>query len=239
MAVVCPADAPRIPAGTFTMGSTEHATEMPIHSVTLGAFCMGATEVTTAAYRACVAGGGCVPPELVGGCDREHSHWHRADRESHPITCLTWEQASDYCAWRGGRLPTEAEWEYAARGTDGRRFPWGNTEPTSTDAPRRLCFARSPTEATCPVRSFVADTSPFGMADMAGNVFEWTADWNGPYAAGAVTSPRGPSTGTHRLRRGGVWAQSVGPEVRLSRRYPYLPTAGDFGVGVRCAWDAP
>jgi formylglycine-generating enzyme required for sulfatase activity len=238
MAVTCPTDAPRIPAGTFPMGSTENAAEMPVHSVTLSAFCMGATEVTTAAYRTCIAGGGCTAPALGGSCDDVISNWHRVDRENHPMNCLTWEQASDYCAWRGGRLPTEAEWEYAARGTDGRRFPWGNTEPSPADVPARLCWAHQLPETTCPVRAFAVDASPFGMFDMAGNLFEWTADWHGPYAAGPVTNPTGPTTGTHRARRGGVWTLSSGPDVRLSRRYPYLPTAGDFSVGVRCAWDA-
>ena len=147
---------------------------------------------------------------LAGGCPADHGFYVNPS-ESLP----------------GGGAPLDAL-------CAGRRYPWGNTVPSPADTPPRLCWARNPPLSTCSTGSLAGDRSPFGLYDMGGNIFEWTADWDGPYAAGAVSNPRGPTTGTRRMRRG-VWARSSGPDVRSSRRYAYLPTAGDFGVGVRCA----
>jgi formylglycine-generating enzyme required for sulfatase activity len=247
----CPDGMVRVPHGTFAMGSpdgTGEDDEHPRHPVTLAAFCIDRTEVTVKAYEACVAANRCTAPH------REISpHCNHPDRPDHPVNCVDWHQAVAYCRWRGKRLPTEAEWEYAARGSDGRLYPWGNEPPSATrlNACGRECVTWGkrvlgrewPTMydgddgwvTTAPVGSFPAGASPFGALDMAGNVWEWTADWRGSYPASAVTAPRGPATDTARIQRGNGWHAHLAVDVRAAARDSVDPALPTNSTGLRCA----
>jgi formylglycine-generating enzyme required for sulfatase activity len=218
-----------VPGGVFTMGSDEFDDTKPTHLVAVKAFDMDATEVTVAAYRACVQGRACTPPGSGNG-----QTWGLGDGRL-PVNLVTWEQAQTYCSWAGKRLPTEEEWEYAARGTDGRKYPWGSTEfsdrgfdtavicSTISDAPR----------LPCPVGSHPAGASPFGLQDMAGNVGEWTSSRYTPdYALGGDVSD-------WRVRRGGSvdWGNNwyVLGRLRSDRRSAADPNRADADTGFRCA----
>lgn len=224
----CPVGSLRIPGGSFRMGLPDNAgsnDEHPQHSVRLGSFCMDQTEVTVASYRACVATQSCTAPdtdEVEEGCN-----WPRHDRDSSPVNCVDWTQASAYCRWVGGRLPTEAEWEYAARGSDGRMYPWGNADPDG-----RICVGRN---RTCAIGSFPTGDTPLGLHDMAGNVWEWTADWYAPYrqSSDPQVDPTGPAEGSSRVFRGGGYEGS--PYVRASSRRGELPSFRGAILGFRCA----
>ncbi|TAK20036.1 MAG: hypothetical protein EPO40_32580 [Myxococcaceae bacterium] len=223
----CPTGMVLIPGGTFTMGDSDTTTTnaQPPHAVTLSAYCMDFTEVTVAAYASCVAPG-CTAPDTGAGCN-----WGVSGRGTHPVNCVNWNQARAYCQWRTGDLPTEAQWEYAARGSDGRKFPWGNDAPVS-----QLCWSGAGVRAsTCPAQSFPSGNSPFGLFDMSGNTWEWTKDWFGSYQSGAATDPTGPTAGTFRVNRGGGWADSPSSEVRSALRYPGAPANHFNNNGFRCA----
>ncbi|HEX2691721.1 MAG TPA: SUMF1/EgtB/PvdO family nonheme iron enzyme, partial [Kofleriaceae bacterium] len=261
----CPAGMVSVPAGSFLMGSSEgegNADEQPRHPVTLPAYCIDRTEVTVATYAACMAAGACRPASQTvhwtnySSEDVKHfSQWcNGMDRPDHPINCVDWEQAAAYCAWQGNRLPSEAEWEYAARGGDGRRYPWGTEAPGATRLNargREYEAIKQPDEAltvlmygqddgwvtTAPVGRYPAGASPFGVLDMAGNVWEWTASWYGSYSSLAETNPQGPRTGTSRVSRGGGWATFAPDKVRTPVRRWLTPATRDCDLGFRCARD--
>ncbi len=202
------------------MGSTIEGDERPEHTVALESFWIGQTEVTNAQYARCVDAGACTPPRAT--------EWRNADRTEHPVTHVDWGQARAYALWAGGRLPTEAEWEKAARGTDGRIFPW--VDVVTND--QRLNFD-SP-QGTVPVGNYLAGASPYGALDMAGNVEEWVADWYAPdyYAQSPSRSPLGPASGLFRGVRGGSFNSSRG-DVRTTRRGRALPDTAFENVGFR------
>ncbi|HEX8114539.1 MAG TPA: formylglycine-generating enzyme family protein, partial [Kofleriaceae bacterium] len=260
----CPPDMVAVLAGTFRMGSpagTGDDDEHPGHDVTLSAYCIDRTEVTVKAYAACVQAKGCTAAPLTvqwsGGSAQDVQRYsrfcNREDRPDHPINCVDWNQAAAYCTWADKRLPSEAEWEYAARGTDGRVYPWGNETPSATRlnacGPECVAMAKRELnadwrpmydtndawESTAPVGRFPAGASPFGALDMAGNVWEWTADWYGTYKATAATNPRGAEMGTERVIRGGGWYNLVAAVVGAAYRYRYEPSHRRHGVGFRCA----
>lgn len=160
----------RIPAGRLTLSPAPDARlGARGRRVTIAAFEMDRTEVTVAEYEACVEAGGCT--EAAQGSRYDACNWKRPGRRSHPINCVDWDQANAFCSWSGKRLPTAAEWEYAARGTDGRKYPWGNGSPDE-----QLCWSgRNPRDTTCEVGRYPGGASPFGLLDMAGNVAEWTS----------------------------------------------------------------
>ncbi len=172
----CPARMVLLPEGVFQMGSLAGVgsrDEEPAHPVHLSAFCIDRSEVTVLQYRQCAGCSAPVPlPDPVAYCN-----WGAVGRDDQPINCVTWSQAVAYCESVGGRLPTEAEWEYAARGATQRRFPWGNEAPEG-----RLCWNGEGTlhDRTCAIGSYPGGDSPDGLHDLAGNVSEWTADWMGP-----------------------------------------------------------
>lgn len=227
----CPAGMVLAPAGEFLMGSNALAFERPIHRVRLSAFCIDVTEVTVAAFRACPLVN-CGQPATGSMCN----HRGVTGRDTHPVNCVDWSQAAGYCDWSGGRLPSEAQWEYAARGTSGRVYPWGNTFEVD-----RLCMnPLAPLTSTCPVNSYPSGNSPFGVADMGGNVSEWVLDTYAPYTGSvdvAVMDPVVTGTGPQRVMRGSAFnADNRFPEElgRASRRGTMLESVGVFQIGFRC-----
>jgi formylglycine-generating enzyme required for sulfatase activity/tRNA A-37 threonylcarbamoyl transferase component Bud32 len=270
-AAACPASMVMVPAGAFFMGSDERDVEeheRPAHKVRLDAYCIDRTEVTTAAFASCVESGACrgtwdgnAWPDIEKGDRTTFDPLCNArsvtSRGTHPANCVDWAQAREFCEAAGARLPSEAEWEHAARGTDGRRYPWGDAEPTSSrlNACGAECVAWGKKRgvdlvamyrdddgwpATSPVGSFPAGASPYGALDMTGNVWEWVEDRHGPYAATAAEShsPRGPETGEERVLRGGAWNGSMSAWVRPTYRFSATPGLKSHGIGFRCAMSA-
>ena len=225
--VIDGADYLPVPAGEFLMGATSADSsadddEKPQHVVYLDAFWIMKTEVTNAQYAQCVAAGACAEPG--------NTRWQDHEYIDHPVVNVGWSQAQTYCVWAGGRLPTEAEWEKAARGADGRRYPWGDAVPDV----QRANYG-NPNGGTTPVGSYPAGASPYGALDMAGNVWEWVADWYdaGYYARSPAVNPLGPDTGIGRVLRGGSWDYAAGGLRCSSRRYG--PALRYSNIGFRCA----
>ncbi len=213
----------RIAAGELFAGCREAeaatciADELPGIRRSTDAFAIDRSEVTLAAYRACVEAGRCRAPDAGEGCN-----WSRSDRDEHPINCVDWDQAVAYCTWRGGRLPTEWEWERAARGTDGRRQPWGEE---AADCSRAVIdegkgSACGEGDGTLPVGSRLAGATPEGLVDLIGNVWEWTA------------SSR--DEGSTRVVRGGAYYVEPA-HARASFLLRFKPTGRAPFVGLRCA----
>jgi formylglycine-generating enzyme required for sulfatase activity len=226
-----------IPAGQFMMGSRDGEgtkKERPLHPVTLDAFYMDKFEVTVARYADFVRATNRSKPE----------YWFAADSSKHrnlPVVGVDWQDAKDYCEWTGKRLPTEAEWEKASRGTDGRTYPWGNEQPTA----RLSNFGKALTagvsdERLAQVDSYEAGRSPYGLHHMAGNVSEWTADWYDDqyYSKSPTQNPKGPTSGEYRVVRGGSWYEMPG-EGRSASRVTLAPTERLDHNGFRCAQDVP
>jgi formylglycine-generating enzyme required for sulfatase activity len=259
-----------IPGGTFTMGATEEqrkaaaelcrnefgslkdklcegdafANEMPARTIWLGRFAIDRVEVTVGAYRSCVHAGVCSPQPITQPDERFLS-------PELPITSVTAREAEGYCRWRGARLPTEAEWERAARSRDGRTWPWGNVpsqkasnhgkvsilgELSSTPIPMGQPDVSDGFAFLAPVGSYPQGASSDGVLDLAGNVSEWTADWLGdepPQKQGSV-NPHGPREGNLRVIRGGSWRT---PRVlqRTTARDAMPADLRSAEVGFRCA----
>jgi sulfatase modifying factor 1 len=214
----CPADMRPIAGGSFEFGGK---TEVNVPS-----FCLDATEVSLAAYAKCVHAGGC---EAARG-DEPTCNAGRADRDSHPINCVSWKQARSYCAWLGRALPTEREWEYAARGGEEERaYPWGEELATDTLA----CWNRGRSQAgTCEIGAHAEFA--FALRDMAGNVTEWVEDQDSS-AAKELAIHDEPIRSSHRITRGGSW--SVADPMLLQGKLRFFRDPGFQGsnVGMRCA----
>jgi formylglycine-generating enzyme required for sulfatase activity len=234
--------------GSFVMGSDPEVDrwaqndEQPQHEVVLDAYAIMKYEVTNAQYARCIEATVCKGKVEGTLADPEYA--------DHPVVNVTWYDAQTFCEWVGGRLPTEAEWEYAARGPEGRIYPWGDAfdcakgnfddETAVTDeVGQEGCdgFSR-----TAPVGSFPEGVSWCGAYDMAGNVYEWVADWYGEgyYASAPTENPTGPATGEYRVIRGGSWVETLRDEVhsavpRGAFRSGYEPFVTDNRVGLRCA----
>jgi len=220
-----------VPGGTFKMGSDPQQdpnarnVEFPQRDVTLDSFWMDRTEVTNAMYTQCVAAGLCVPSEYAADATLSGA--------SYPVVGVSWNDAATYCQWAGGQLPTEAQWEYAARGTDGRIYPWGNETPTCDLAQFGNC-----SEDTAPVGRFSpAGDSWADAADMAGNVWEWVADWYDEiyYQYGQSDNPTGPESGILKTVRGGSWLNAERKFLRAATRADGRPTLRNSSTGFRCA----
>ncbi len=220
-----------VPAGEFRMGSagTEQDAqldEQPQHAVYLDAFWIDRTEVTNAMYAKCIQAGACQPP-----WQSSSSQFGNPRFANYPVAGMTWLRAKAYCEWAGRRLPTEAEWEKAARGTDGRLYPWGNAVPNS-----QLLNFDAALGNTVEVGSYPAGASPYGALDMAGNLWEWVADWyqHDYYAHSPSTNPPGPEPQAYHSCRGGSWNSSA-PFVRAAYRGNDDPGKCDGLAGIRCA----
>ncbi|MBI3246772.1 MAG: formylglycine-generating enzyme family protein [Deltaproteobacteria bacterium] len=247
-----PAGMVSAPAGEFFMGCNEAvdkncaADEKPGRTVYVNAFAVDMYEVTGVDYRRCVEAGKCTAPYTNGS-----RNWYEPWHATHPINEVDWNQADAYCRWAGKRLPTEAEWEKAARGTDGRVYPWGSEWDDEkanmrggtvavglhVAGRRRGAYRGKSTRGeTVAVGLHVAGASPYRVQDMAGNVWEWTADWYDAayYQNGPTQSPSGPKTGTFRSVRGGSW-NSHPLLGRASSRRGNVPGTHTGLLGFRCA----
>ncbi|MFN7954196.1 MAG: SUMF1/EgtB/PvdO family nonheme iron enzyme [bacterium] len=236
-----------VPAGEFTMGSSAgELREQPVHLVYLDAFWIDRTEVTVDAYAACVASGVCKKPNSEYGESFPNSpwcNWGAPDRAGdHPVNCLEWGRANKYCAWAGKRLPTEAEWEKAARGTDARTYPWGEAEPSCDYA---IIYASvggngCGFNTTWPVGSKPAGVSPYGALDMSGNVWEWVNDWYlwNYYTVSPHSNPPGPAKTGDRVLRGNSWDGGASSS-RAAYRNGAAVAFFSIETGFRCAASTP
>jgi formylglycine-generating enzyme required for sulfatase activity len=216
-----------VPGGEFIMGSDEGSeNEKPVHTVGVDAFWIDQTEVTDSMYASCVEAGACSEPEEPNPLQVDAARY-----DAYPVIHVSWFQANDYCNWVGGRLPTEAEWEKAARGTDSRMYPWGDDEPTCQLANYESCF-----NGVSTVGSYSAGASPFGALDMAGNVWEWVGDWYAEdyYIISPSLNPLGPEIGQMKILKGGSWWWSL-DITPMSSRFPAFPDEGSDEYGFRCA----
>ncbi len=212
-----------IPEGVFLIGSPRgqgNPEERPAHERIVARFHLYATEVTWGAYRACVDEGVCKLPRP----DDEFCNHRSKGRDDHPVNCVDWNDALAYCAWRGARLPTEAEWEYAAGGgVEGRKFSWGDVDPDR----KRACFDHA--GGTCPVASFAPGA--FGLFDMSGNVWEWTSSYFSLF-------PGEATEGKRRVFKGGSWSRRWPKWLRVKNRSHWEPEKLNSWLGFRCARSA-
>jgi formylglycine-generating enzyme required for sulfatase activity len=221
-----------IPAGEFWMGVDGPIgldDERPRHTVWLDAYAIDRYEVTTRQYAKLLDATGRSVPE----------QWDTVNVLAHgtrPVVGVTWDDARLYCKWAGKRLPTEAEWEKAARGTDERRYPWGNTDPTPERANFALGLRFSYNQALFPVGQFEKGKSPYGVYDMAGNVYEWVEDWyfGDYYGQSPERNPAGPASGEFRVMRGGSWSD-LGKYLLTYSRFKLPPDSRNAYTGFRCA----
>jgi formylglycine-generating enzyme required for sulfatase activity len=255
-----------VPAGPFTMGGSaavayaecqkfyletgdtfcqknDFTDEEPVHTVNLESFYMDKYEVSNAAYLVCVNSGACQPPDYTNSNTRS-SYYGDSQYDNYPVINVDWNQAVTYCEWRGARLPTEAEWEKAARGTDGRTYPWGE----GIDCNRANYWGETwedngCVEDTTAVGSYASGASPYGLFDMAGNVAEWVSDWYGNtfYQSSPSSNPMGPDSSQYsgngqyrRVLRGGSWLYG-GYDLRTSWRASGILPLTRFDLGFRCS----
>lgn len=213
-----------IPQGNFSMGNKT------LRTVFLDAYYMDVYEVTNGMYKDCVDNGPCQPPLTERSLTRD-AYYGNPEFSNYPVVYVNWDQAQTYCRWRGGRLPTEAEWEKAARGDAGARsLPWGEDltcEKTNYDQ----CFVGDTTE----VGSYPDGVSPYGIHDMMGNVWEWVADWYSTsyYLSSPALNPNGPKSGTARVLRGASFDEYTNM-MRVSYRGYDVPLNATYEIGIRC-----
>ncbi len=238
----------QIPGGSFDMGSAAWADEQPVHRVTVPSFEMTRTEITVAQYRECVAAGRCTTPRSGG----PHENWDVAGLEDHPVNAVNWNHAALFCGYIGGRLPTESEWEYAAKsGGQNRLYPWGDEPPTCERAimEDETGVAGCGTGRTLPVCSRPEGNTEQGLCDMSGNLWEWVEDYyrntydcsarSGAHncedgTAAPTDGSAWGSTGSFRVERGGSFNADAF-YLRSSARLRVTPAKPSYGLGFRCA----
>lgn len=242
-----------VPAGEFTMGSDaddasiecqkyytkcerdRFTDEEPPHLVDLAAFWIDQTEVTNGMYAKCVADGACQKPTLL----RSYTHFDYfgiSEFADYPVIYVDWNMANAYCSWADRRLPTEAEWEKAARGVNGNIFPWGNESPNANLLNYNDDIDNKTDDDTTEVGNYADGASIYGALDMAGNVWEWVNDWYSEtyYKSSPPSNPLGPDTGEKRVLRGGAW-NSLGIHFQSAYREKESLDYTGFDVGFRCA----
>lgn len=221
-----------VPEGVFPMGNDRGSVdERPIHSVNVEAFYMDKFEVTNGLYKACVKAGVC--QSVKKNSATRASYYDNPRHIRFPVIFVNWNMAQTYCEWRGARLPTEAEWEKAARGASNLTYPWGDG-PDCNLANYGNCLGD-----TSGVTIYDLGQSRFGIYHMAGNVWEWVSDWysDAYYRSSPQDNPQGPDTGTEKVLRGGSWKDDYG-EIRSMNREAQKPAYSSNAIGFRCAKDA-
>jgi formylglycine-generating enzyme required for sulfatase activity len=268
----CPADMVLIAGGSMFMGDIDLENARPPHKVSVPTFCIDRHEVTAGAYDACVEHGNCLKsPQDVrfnGVTDVQRAAFgelcnaRREGRAKHPANCVDWSMADNFCRTQGGRLPdggarlpTEAEWEFAARGSGQKAYPWGDEPPDATRlnacgaecegwftehklTTRTLYTVDDGFAGTAPVGSFPKGATREGIVDLAGNVWEWTGDWYGTYTADVATNPKGAEAGTERVVRGGSFNGSMSSWAKPAYRWKTAPEVYNHAIGFRCATGA-
>jgi formylglycine-generating enzyme required for sulfatase activity len=217
-----------VPEGEFLMGKEgEPDEDSPIHEVYLDAYWIDKVEVTNSMYEKCVAEGSCTLPATR--LNPYYGNWIYRD---HPVVYVSWFQANEYCLWAGRKLPTEAEFEKAARGTEKYKYPWGNDAPN----PRLANYADSQIGETVSVYRYPLGASPYGALNMVGNVREWVADWYSEtyYQETTLNNPTGPETGFERSMRSGAYDADAN-ELLATWRYKHEPQSAGLSRGFRCA----
>ncbi len=226
-----PPEMTMIPGGQFLRGCnsaledcSQRTDELPFTQITISTFLIDSTEVTQGAYQQCITAGTCTVP---------NNGFDPTNEAAYPVDGVSWQQAVDYCTWKSKRLPTEAEWEKAARGVSGHVYPWGDAAPNCTLAHYLDCTQGSTSAIVVGSR---AGDSPFGLKDMGGNVSEWVNDWykSSGYDPAATTDPQGPASGTSKVIRGGGWGFGT-LFLRASNRKFANPTFAGDQFGFRCA----
>jgi formylglycine-generating enzyme required for sulfatase activity len=228
-----------VPAGDFIMGSDNDSdTSNQSHTVYLDSFYIDKYEITNALYADCVEAGVCQPPHETRS-DFRSSYFGNPEFDNFPVMYVDWYMARTYCEeWRGARLPTEAEWEKAARGTDGRTYPWGegiSCDQANYDGdpdPFNFC-----TGDTSEVGSYESGQSPYGLYDMAGNLFEWTSSLYKPYPYNATDGREDLTGNGSRVIRGGAWSEGSNDQTVFYRSW-IGPDLSESAIGFRCA-DSP
>ncbi len=235
-----------IPGASFMMGCNGEIngdlgcpdSELPYHEVTLPSYLIDRYEVTNSQYKECVDAGVCDAPKSDGSKTRE-DYFNNPDYALYPVVHVTYDDAQTYCEWAGMRLPTEAEWELAARSVYANLYPWGNEDPDCTRANSlNDLTVTSCVGDTTMVGSYPQGSSDFGVMDMAGNVWEWVADYYSAdyYSVSPTENPQGPESGSERVVRGGGWSGSWRYLRTPSRAYD-LPFFSGADLGFRCAMD--
>jgi formylglycine-generating enzyme required for sulfatase activity len=253
----------RVQAGVFQMGSVEeeitdaisfcrkvyspcnswyYEREGPQHSVYLSEYWIDQSEVTNEQYKKCIEGGICPEPTA---CSKGSPTYFDPEKSQHPVVCVSWGEAQQYCQWAGSRLPTEAEWEFAYRGVESRNYPWGDGfEGSWVNYCDSNCSASHVDQAvndgypfTAPVMTYPEGVSWSNAYNMAGNVFEWVADWFGSYSPEALENPLGPQDGTQKMAKGCSWYSP--PHYCRGAARPSLPPEKRMDyLGFRCAQSA-
>ncbi len=205
--------------------------ELPVHLVTLDAFWIDKFEVTNAMYALCVKAGKCSAPSQKS-LGKNPSYYGNSKFDNYPVIYVSWDNANVYCKWANRQLPTEAQWEKAARGIDRRIYPWGDVAPDKS----KLNYNYNVGDTnTTEVGKYLSGASAYGAMDMAGNVWEWVNDWFDRYRISPSPNPTGPTSGKERVLRGGSWKDEDINLVRASFRNFSVPSNADENIGFRCA----